>query len=1041
MRSSAPHLGALTAVFVACSGAPSADAPAATTSAVVVGSVAPSGALPPPGSDRVPLGPTRRVLLEASLAPIRGSNEILAFVDHAGEPALLARIVGVEGPVGGPIVIPNAHFVDAFQKSDGRVSLATVEDDKLCLRAIEGGLSTTPTCFETSAYGLAAVGDDLFVLDLRPPTPEDEDEEIDPKTGKPKETVEAKAKLKPKAKPKAKPQKKPTKRKRKPTKKPRLSQKEAVRRMLASAKEVELWATPLSREEGLGEATFTGLEFREAMAGVKFIGAHGRKDRIDVAFYEHADRKGKESRAKLGVAVLDATATFDPASKKAFGESRLEPAYLVDHWDARLISWTDGAAILAHRGPRGKCDISVIAPFVMQMIPDTADCALDPARFLTIARAKHKGVDPDLEEATSLPRSARRAFGQAPWDVGRSVYSLNDHAWAFDGDELVYFRGVLSPQKVEHPLGVDRLRVDWGAFAPDGSGIAQVESGVVVVDAMGNLTSSKGVEAKHLSGPDRRDVARATRAAAVKIGETWWQSRGDLAPLYPTAGPAIARLAHDTTAVVGGPKDGLVLELAAPTLRVDRLTEDGTRSILASHATGLGHGFDAVQRASGGAIVVGPSSMDRARLVTYVIAPDGSISDAKAIALSPSGGDPYPFVRLVALPNGGALLFDDERSRVGWLDDDGTLLRSESLGPPSTSTTCVDGRPAPAKLPTAVPGNLIAFPLSAEHQGDASSATTCLSSEVVVAADGSLRWFGTTTDGAHSRAELGLVRGLVSAPAKAAASSLTTSMSPTTPPQRCPSDMVLVGDDLCVDRFEATLVDAHTGRYLSPDYAATPNLMAAALGDWATMRERQGNLFARSLPLPALSQWQRNATLAMRAEPRASVRPAAYVTGLTAKIACDAAGKRLCKHEEWRRACRGDKDTIFPYGTSYEHGICNVNNPAHPGAFLHDNASVGHLDPRLNRVESNGETLLLKTGEKARCASRWGADAIYDMVGNIDEWVDGESAGPTSVGKGGGFAGGFYSRGSTNGCESIITAHPAPYLDYSTGVRCCKDAG
>jgi formylglycine-generating enzyme len=53
------------------------------------------------------------------------------------------------------------------------------------------------------------------------------------------------------------------------------------------------------------------------------------------------------------------------------------------------------------------------------------------------------------------------------------------------------------------------------------------------------------------------------------------------------------------------------------------------------------------------------------------------------------------------------------------------------------------------------------------------------------------------------------------------------------------------------------------------------------------------------------------------------------------------------------------------------------------------------------------------------------------LVGNLDEWVDEE---------GGAFAGGFYSRSTRAGCEAVITAHPKQYLDYSTGVRCCRDA-
>jgi hypothetical protein len=51
------------------------------------------------------------------------------------------------------------------------------------------------------------------------------------------------------------------------------------------------------------------------------------------------------------------------------------------------------------------------------------------------------------------------------------------------------------------------------------------------------------------------------------------------------------------------------------------------------------------------------------------------------------------------------------------------------------------------------------------------------------------------------------------------------------------------------------------------------------------------------------------------------------------------------------------------------------------------------------------------------------------MVGNLDEWVEEPS---------GEFMGGFYSRGTKEGCDAAITAHPTSYYDYSLGVRCCR---
>jgi hypothetical protein len=74
--------------------------------------------------------------------------------------------------------------------------------------------------------------------------------------------------------------------------------------------------------------------------------------------------------------------------------------------------------------------------------------------------------------------------------------------------------------------------------------------------------------------------------------------------------------------------------------------------------------------------------------------------------------------------------------------------------------------------------------------------------------------------------------------------------------------------------------------------------------------------------------------------------------------------------------------------------------------------------------------LLLTTGDNTECVSRWGSDALYDMVGNLDEWIDEPD---------GSFVGGFYSRGTREGCDASIDSHAPGYLDYSLGARCCKN--
>jgi hypothetical protein len=248
---------------------------------------------------------------------------------------------------------------------------------------------------------------------------------------------------------------------------------------------------------------------------------------------------------------------------------------------------------------------------------------------------------------------------------------------------------------------------------------------------------------------------------------------------------------------------------------------------------------------------------------------------------------------------------------------------------------------------------------------------------------------------------------------------------------RCPRDMVLVKGSYCVDRYEAVLVDATSGQDLSPYYPPMRKAAASMETLWQEQRLTMGDEDAQQMPLPVLPAWEKTRDFAPKAVVKKGVVPQGYTSGDVAARACTAAGKRLCSLDEWRTACRGEDDRPFPYGDKYVDGRCNVFRETHPALVLHGNASIGHNDPRLNQVKSNGKPLLRRTGETATCYSRWGDDAIADMVGNLDEWVDDPH---------GAFAGGFYSRSKKDGCASIVKAHPIDYWDYSTGVRCCADA-
>lgn len=227
------------------------------------------------------------------------------------------------------------------------------------------------------------------------------------------------------------------------------------------------------------------------------------------------------------------------------------------------------------------------------------------------------------------------------------------------------------------------------------------------------------------------------------------------------------------------------------------------------------------------------------------------------------------------------------------------------------------------------------------------------------------------------------------------------------------------------------MVDAKTGKPLSPFYAPLPALMKKAWKTWELDRHQVGNAAARAMPLPPIPAWQIDADFSPKAVSAPGRVPHGYLSHHTAKMACTAAGKRLCTETEWVTACRGQRNTKYPYGPAFVRKSCNVYRYYHPAFILHGDSSIGHRDPRLNLIRERGKDPVLRlTGATEACASVWGAQRIYDMVGNLDEWVADES---------GVFVGGFYARATTKGCEAKISGHRPSYYDYSTGVRCCRD--
>lgn len=235
-------------------------------------------------------------------------------------------------------------------------------------------------------------------------------------------------------------------------------------------------------------------------------------------------------------------------------------------------------------------------------------------------------------------------------------------------------------------------------------------------------------------------------------------------------------------------------------------------------------------------------------------------------------------------------------------------------------------------------------------------------------------------------------------------------MASTTPSEGrggpCPAGMAHIAPDgaraYCIDRWEGTLVEV------------------------AGKKERPHAPF-ETVP----------ADTTVKAVTRAGVVPQGYISKNQAEAACKNAKKRLCTGEEWERACRGRTPTTFPYGDERKSGYCNDSGRV-PLASLYPelgDAVYGSAkamnDPRLNQAKDT----VAPTGSYAKCKNAYG---VFDMVGNLHEWVADMSA----DGVRGTFRGGYYQDTHRNGdgCKYRTVAHEPGYHDYSTGFRCCADA-
>ncbi|MCK5687931.1 SUMF1/EgtB/PvdO family nonheme iron enzyme [Myxococcota bacterium] len=196
----------------------------------------------------------------------------------------------------------------------------------------------------------------------------------------------------------------------------------------------------------------------------------------------------------------------------------------------------------------------------------------------------------------------------------------------------------------------------------------------------------------------------------------------------------------------------------------------------------------------------------------------------------------------------------------------------------------------------------------------------------------------------------------------------------------CPGGMANIEDNFCIDRWEASRLDA----------TATS----------------EGSLVTTAISRAAVIPWR-------------------VVNNATAEAACVSAGKSLCTESQWQRVCQGPAQTVYSYGNNYsatscngidrycycESGGCSSETECPYPHCYHDCSAGFHVDP---------------TGSHPDCTNAFG---VFDMNGNLWEHVSGGDE--TRI------------RGGAYNCSDSEALHrcdyiPTTWMPSARGFRCCS---
>jgi hypothetical protein len=222
---------------------------------------------------------------------------------------------------------------------------------------------------------------------------------------------------------------------------------------------------------------------------------------------------------------------------------------------------------------------------------------------------------------------------------------------------------------------------------------------------------------------------------------------------------------------------------------------------------------------------------------------------------------------------------------------------------------------------------------------------------------------------------------------------------------RCPEGMVEIEGDYCTE------VEQKCVRYIDPE-----GVFPRRCAEFARTTKCLGKTIKKHFCIDRY-EWPN----------KAGENPVVMKTWYDARDACASVGKRLCGDSEWTLACEGQERLPYPYGYDRNSEACNIDKP-HPDV---NEKALGSSDPKVRDAEVKRLWQGEPSGSRASCVSPYG---VFDMTGNVDEWVVNEEGKPFKSGLKGGYWGPVRDR-----CRPMTTVHSEGFSFYQIGFRCCAD--